>query len=621
VSGRRAAALRLAPVAASLVAAGLLAASLSLPLWGMRLDAPQYPAGLHLRAYGEVIEGDLREINIINHYIGMAEIEARPAPEMALFTPAVLVLILLALVAPFHRWLRWTAAAAIGATPLVVLADLQIWLHRFGQDLDPRAAIRVDPFTPLALGPSSVGNFTTLAWPGLGIACMVAALLALVAGGWAERRNRSARTAPSLGRQVARPAVSLPVLLLAGGLGLLAPAAEGGALDLQRRLDAAPRGATVTVTGGVHHGPLTITGPLTVVGRGWPVVDGGGKGSVVTLLGEGVVFRGFVVRNSGRQVTEEAAGIAVRGERHRVEDNRVEDVYFGIHVAGGGGHRIAGNRVAPGLARGARPGHAISLWSTRDSVVAGNRVRQARDGIYLSFVENVRVEDNEVSDCRYGLHSMYSQEGEVVGNHLHHNLLGAALMYSRSLRLSGNRIEEQRVGATPYGILLKDIDDLVVENNRLVRNRVGLYADGVAQTAGSEARIRGNLFAGHEAGLMLQSNARVTVAGNLLLDNLVDVRAGGGHLAAGNRWSQDGRGNFWSQYRGYDRDGDGVGDPPHRVEGAMEELLRRDARVQAFLYTPAHLALEAAARMFPFFRPQPLLVDEFPLLRPPTLER
>jgi nitrous oxidase accessory protein len=612
--------LRLAPVGASLAAAGLLAATLSLPLWGMRMDAPQYPAGLHLRAYGEGIEGDLREINIINHYIGMGEIEARPAPEMALFTPAVLVLVLLALVAPFHRWLRWTAAAAIGATPLVILADLQLWLHRFGQDLDPKAPIRIDPFTPLALGPSTVGNFTTLAWPGLGIACMVAALLALVAGGWVERRNRSAGTAPSLGRQVARPAVSLPVLLLAGGLGLLAPVAEGDLLDLQRSLDAAPRGATVTVTGGVHRGPLTITGPLTVVGIGWPVVDGGGQGSVVTLLGEGATFRGFVVRNSGRQVTEEAAGIAVRGEGHRVERNRVEDVYFGIHVAGGGGHYIAGNQVAPGLARGARPGHAISLWSTRDSLVAGNRVHQARDGIYLSFVERIRVEDNEVFDCRYALHSMYSQDSVVRGNHFHHNLLGAALMYSRSLRLTGNRIEEQRTGATPYGILLKDIDDLVVEGNRLVRNRVGLYADGVAQTPGSEARIRGNVLAGHEAGLLLQSNARVTVAGNLLLDNLVDVRAGGGHLAAGNRWSQAGRGNFWSQYRGYDRDGDGIGDPPHRVEGAMEELLRRDARIQAFLYTPAHLALEAAARMFPLFRPQPLLVDEAPLLHPPTLE-
>ena len=75
------------------------------------------------------------------------------------------------------------------------------------------------------------------------------------------------------------------------------------------------------------------------------------------------------------------------------------------------------------------------------------------------------------------------------------------------------------------------------------------------------------------------------------------------------RWSRDGRGNSWSQYRGYDADRDGIGDVPHRVEDAMDALVRRNPLVQAFLYTPAHLALEAAARMFPLFRQAPLLVD------------
>ncbi|HEX6202425.1 MAG TPA: nitrous oxide reductase family maturation protein NosD, partial [Thermoanaerobaculia bacterium] len=549
------------------------------------------------------------------------KIEERPAPEMALFRPAVLALVLLALTAPLHRWLRRLAILVIAGTPLVVLVDLQLWLHRFGNDLDPTAPLRTPPFTPWALGTSSIGQFTTTAWPGLGMLCLLAAAAVLAAGGVFERRRRE-RAAAVRGAELGRPAVSLPVVaLLAAGLALPAAAAGGGdGRGLEERLAAAPPGSTVTVTGGTWRGPLTIRGPLTVVGVGRPVIDGGGHGTVVTLEGEGVTFRGFVVRNSGRQVTEEAAGIGLRGDSHTVEANRVEDVYFGIHVAHGGGHTIAGNDVEPGLARGARPGHAISLWSTHDTVVAGNRVRHARDGVYLSFVDRVLIEDNEVSDCRYGVHSMYSQDSEVRGNHLHHNLLGAALMYSRTLTLEGNTIEEQRAGATPYAILLKDIDDLTVEGNRLVRNRVGLYADGVAQTRGSEARIHGNLVAGHEAGLVLQSNARVTAAGNVLLDNLVDVRSGGGRLAAGNRWTEGGRGNFWSQYRGYDRDGDGLGDPPHRVEGAMEELLARDARVQAFLYTPAHLALEAAARMFPLFRPAPLLVDEAPLMRPPLPE-
>ncbi|HEX6203207.1 MAG TPA: hypothetical protein VF100_09410, partial [Thermoanaerobaculia bacterium] len=267
---------RLAPLAASLVAAGLVAASLGLPLWSMRMSAPQYPNGLHLRAHGDRIEGDLYEINIINHSLGMAPIEERPAPEMALFRPAILALVLLALTAPLHRWLRRLAILAIAGTPVVVLADLQLWLHRFGQDLDPAAPLRAPPFTPWALGVSSIGNFTTTAWPGLGILCLLAAAAALAAGGVFERRRRE-RTAER-GADLRRPAVSLPlVVLLAAGLALPAVAAGGGeGRGLQQRLAAAPPGSTVTVTGGTWRGPLTIRGPLTVVGVGRPVIDGGG---------------------------------------------------------------------------------------------------------------------------------------------------------------------------------------------------------------------------------------------------------------------------------------------------------------------------------------------------------
>jgi nitrous oxidase accessory protein len=80
------------------------------------------------------------------------------------------------------------------------------------------------------------------------------------------------------------------------------------------------------------------------------------------------------------------------------------------------------------------------------------------------------------------------------------------------------------------------------------------------------------------------------------------------------RWSRDGRGNSWGQYRGYDADGDGIGDMPHRVDDAMDALLRRNPLIQAFLYTPAHLAIEAAARMFPLYRHAPVLIDDRPLM-------
>jgi nitrous oxidase accessory protein len=313
-------------------------------------------------------------------------------------------------------------------------------------------------------------------------------------------------------------------------------------------------------------------------------------------------------------VTEEAAGIKASGDRHVIENNRVNDVYFGIHIIGGERHILRGNVIEPGERHGARPGHGISVWHSRASRIVANRIAHARDGIYLSFTVGVYVEGNVVTRCRYGLHSMYSQQASFIGNTASQNLLGAALMMSDKLVLRGNRIEQHREGSAAYGVLLKDIGTLDAEDNVIVANRVGIYAEAVPTTPSGEAVFTRNVIAGNEVGLALQSNAALTVTDNRITENLTDVRPLGRQLSAAMRWSRDGRGNRWSQYRGFDADRDGIGDVPHRVSDAMDALVRRSPLAQAFLYTPAHLALEAAARMFPLYRQQPVLVDEHPLM-------
>jgi len=594
-------------IVSAFVAAGLVVLSAALPLWSMTLRAPQYPKGLRLTAYGTGMTGDVRELNILNHYIGMPPIEM-PAPEAAAFPFGVGLLVLLTLVSPLHRHVRHLAVAAVALTPVAILADLQWRLYTFGHSLDPHAPIRLKPFTPLVLGTSTLGNFVTTATFSVGIVCLLGAAIVLIVGGRISRRRGS-------GAQAVRTAGA--GALAAALAGLFAGAPSGAAANtgaLQARLDAAARGSTVTVSGGVHDGPIVIHGPLTVVGEGGATIDGGGAGSVVTIDGTGVVFRGFAVRNSGRDVTEEAAGIKATGNGHRIEANDIRDVYFGIHIGGGSGFVIEGNRIVPGEHRGARPGHGISAWHVRDSRIVRNRIEAARDGIYVSFTERVAVENNWIAGCRYGMHSMYSHDASFARNRASGNLLGAALMMSDRLELRGNRIERHREGTAAYGVLLKDVGTLLAADNEILANRVGVYAEGVPTQPRSEAVFERNVIAGNEVGLALQSNAALTVTANRIADNLTDVRALGRQLSPAMRWSRNGRGNWWGQYRGYDADRDGVGDLPHRVEDVMDAVVRRMPLAQAFLYTPAHLALDAAARMFPLYRPAPVLIDEHPLV-------
>src|SRR5262245_55329739 len=139
-------------IGAGVAAAGLVVLSAWLPLWRMTMRAPQYPKGLRLYAFGAGMEGDLRELSILNHYIGMPPISA-PALETAIFPIGIALLAALCLLSPFHRWLRRTAVAATLAVPVGILADLQWRLYEFGHSLNPTAPIRLKAFTPLVLGP------------------------------------------------------------------------------------------------------------------------------------------------------------------------------------------------------------------------------------------------------------------------------------------------------------------------------------------------------------------------------------------------------------------------------------------------------------------------------------
>jgi nitrous oxidase accessory protein len=605
---------RLTRTAAALLAAALVAASAQLPLWSMTMKAPQYPRGLHLYAYGSTLAGDVHEINILNHYIGMPPIEA-PALETALFPFGIAALVLISLLSPLHAWLRRLAILATVATPVMILVDLQWRLYTFGHSLNPKAPIRLAPFTPLVIGESAMGNFVSTGMVSWGFGCIAAAALVLLLGArlsgrWSREASPAVRIDPAV--------AALVILTFAVPA---ATASERPAGALQARIDAAPQGSTLMVPAAVYRGPIAVRGPLTLIAEPGATIDGGGRGSVVTISGSHVVFRGFTVRNSGRDVTEEAAGIKITGNDHRIESNEIADVYFGIHIGDGVRAVVEGNQIRPGKQYGARPGHGINAWHLRDSRIAGNHIADARDGVYLSFTERVVVTDNVVTDCRYGLHSMYSQEARFENNDAFNNLLGAALMMSDRLVLKANRIRQHREGAAAYGVLLKDIGDLIAEDNEMTSNRVGLYAEAVPTNPQHEAVFKNNVIAGNEVGLALQSTARLTLTGNRIAENLADVRPLGRTLASGMRWSLEGRGNSWGQYRGYDADGDGIGDVPHRVEDAMDALIRRNPLVQALLYTPAHLALEAAARMFPIYRQPPLVVDERPLMTPRTPPR
>lgn len=167
------------------IAAILLLVALFLPWWTLKLEAPQYPRGLFVEAYVNRLDGDVGEIDGLNHYIGM-----RPLNEAAEFERSISIfgiigvsLLILAAVFVHSRWAALLTLPAL-ALPAVFLIDLQYWLANFGTNLDPTAALSssVKPFVPRVLGRSKIAQFGTIATPGPGLwLSIIASILIIVA--------------------------------------------------------------------------------------------------------------------------------------------------------------------------------------------------------------------------------------------------------------------------------------------------------------------------------------------------------------------------------------------------------------------------------------------------------
>ncbi|MCB9655988.1 MAG: cytochrome C [Deltaproteobacteria bacterium] len=181
---------RLTVLGLAVVAVGLYMVAWLLPMWGWYLHAPQYPQGLVLSVYMNHVQGDISEINILNHYIGMAKLDEAAQLEraMALYGVCGIGLVtMLAVFFPGKRYAHYFALPAF-AFPFVFVSLMFFWMYRFGHELSPDAPVRVAAFTPTLVGHGQIGNFHTLGLPGAGFYAILGSAVA-VALAFALRRK------------------------------------------------------------------------------------------------------------------------------------------------------------------------------------------------------------------------------------------------------------------------------------------------------------------------------------------------------------------------------------------------------------------------------------------------
>lgn len=374
-----------------------------------------------------------------------------------------------------------------------------------------------------------------------------------------------------------------------------------------------PRGPSeIWLPAGIYRGDFVVDRRLSLHGEPGAVVEGTGAGTVITINADDVWIDNLVVRHSGHRHTVEDAGIKAKAARVRVTDVALEDTLFGVIFAPCPGcvldhARVRGLSEEPELR-----GDGIKLWESSDAIVRRCVVEDSRD-VVVWYSRRVLLEQNVVRRSRYGTHFMYSHDSTVRDSRVESNIVGIFVMYSNRLHVEGNVLAGAR-GPAGIGIGFKESDGVDVRDNWIVSNTVGAYLDRTPRSAATPVAFEHNVLALNDVALRLHSSEEgLSFLANDFHQNVTVAEVEGGGDALNVRFD----GNHWSDYEGYDLDGDGRGDVAYELKQLSGELTNAHPALQFFEGTGAMSVIDAVAHAVPVLAAHQVLVDRHPSMKAP----
>jgi len=174
-----------------LIASALMIVSIFLPWWHMDFYAPQYPEGLDIIVTPTEVKGDIETINNLNHYIGMGEFSTESFPELQYMIYIIIALAVIFAIAGLFRSkkLLYVAIGIYMIFGALGIWDMYRWLHAYGTDLDPRAPIDLEPFTPPIIGENTIANFVTFSKFSSGALILAIVFFLLIFPLWKDRKR------------------------------------------------------------------------------------------------------------------------------------------------------------------------------------------------------------------------------------------------------------------------------------------------------------------------------------------------------------------------------------------------------------------------------------------------
>ncbi len=375
--------------------------------------------------------------------------------------------------------------------------------------------------------------------------------------------------------------------------------------SLQNLINKAQKNDTIFLTQKLYkEHDVTVKKPLTIIGKGNPIIDAEQKGYVLKILSDSVTIKNLTMINVGQSYTKDFSAIYVSKSKHIIIENvTMKKVLFGLLVEKSKDIIVKNNHISSNASTEAGAGNGIHLWHCSNALIEGNEVHHLRDGIYFEFVKNSKIQhNNSHNNLRYGLHFMFSNHDEYHHNTFTKNGAGVAVMFSKYINMSHNKFLNNW-GTASYGLLLKEIYDAKIENNEFRENTIAINLEGATRIDYTHNTFSNNGWALKVTGACYKNIFKK----NNFLNNSFDIS----YNSKINDNNFDG--NFWSSYTGYDLDKNGVGDVPYRPVKLFSYVVNQTPEAIVLLRSLFVDIINFSEKVTPIFTPKNL-IDEKPLM-------
>ena len=356
-------------------------------------------------------------------------------------------------------------------------------------------------------------------------------------------------------------------------------------------------------------GNIIISKPVSIIGENNPVIDGEGMSEILSVKSNNVNVSGITIQNTGYTSMEDRAAIKLYNVRNCViTNNIILNSCFGIYLMNTRHCVVKNNSLNSIGVDPQKSGNGIHVWKSDSLTIKNNSITGHRDGLYFEFVTFTGVYENKsLNNLRYGIHFMFSNDDEYIGNTFSHNGSGVAVMFSKHVTMLKNIFEFSEGGAS-FGILLKEITDSHIEENKFLNNTVALFMEGC-----NRMLITRNLLQSNGWALKIQANCSdITVTKNNFFGNSFDIATNGSLQM--NFFNN----NYWDKYEGYDLNKNNIGDVPYNPVSLYSIIVDRMPYAMILYRSFMVHLLDRSEKIFPGINSENLK-DNSPLMKPADL--